>query len=100
MYVERGCDEARLFSECERAKRHKHVLISATMAPLGMSTFFKISPSAHGVLQSLADVSCSTGFVDRDFWLSIAQQYLSFALVGGRGIVFRHYYQSIAKSAG
>ena len=30
----------------------------------------------------------------------IAMQYLSCALVRGRGIVFRRYYQGIAKSAG
>ena len=33
-------------------------------------------------------------------WLRIAKQYLSCALVRGRGIVFRHHYQSIAKCAG
>ena len=31
--------------------------------------------------------------------LRIAQQYLSCALIRGRGIVFRYYYQSMAKSA-
>ena len=29
-----------------------------------------------------------------------AQQYLSRALVRGRGIMFRYHYQSVAKSAG
>ena len=32
--------------------------------------------------------------------LRIAKQFLSCALVRGRGIVFRHYYKSIAKCAG
>ena len=35
-----------------------------------------------------------------NLWLRIAMQYLSCALVRGRGIVFRRYYQGIAKSAG
>jgi hypothetical protein len=30
----------------------------------------------------------------------ISRQYLSSALVHGRGIVFRHYYRSLAKSNG
>ena len=55
--------------------------------------------SAQGFLLSLADVACSTGVV-RGLWLRIAMQYLSCALVRGRGIVFRRYYQGIAKSAG
>ena len=83
-------DEASLFSECEGAKRNKHVLNGATMVPLVVTTFGNLGPSAQGLLQSLADVACSTGVVDRDSWLRIAQQYLSFALVRGRGIVFRH----------
>jgi hypothetical protein len=45
-------------------------------------------------------VACSTGVVDRDVWLRISRQYLSCALVRGRGIVLRHYYRSAAKSAG
>ena len=67
--------------------------------PLVMTTFGKLGPSAQGFLQSLADVACSTGVVDRGLWLS-AMQYLSCALVRGRGIVFRRYYQGIAKSDG
>jgi len=73
------------------------------MVPLVMTTFGKLGPSAQGFLQSLADVACSTGVVDRGLWLRIAMQYLSCALVRGRGIVFRRYYQyyqGIAKSAG
>ena len=65
-----------------------------------MSTFGKMGPSAQGFLQSLADVACCTGVEYRGMWLRIAQQYLSCALVRGRGIVFRHCYQSIAKGAG
>ena len=61
--------------------------------------FGKVRP-AQGFLQSLADVACSTGVVDRGSWLRIAQQYLSCALVRGRGIVFRYYYQSMAKGVG
>ena len=47
----------------------------------------------------LAAVVCSTGFVDRGVWLRIAKQCLSCALVRGCGVVFRHYYKSIAKCA-
>ena len=47
-----------------------------------------------------AVVACYTGFVDRGIWLRVAKQFLSWALVRGRGIVFRHYYKSIAKCAG
>ena len=43
---------------------------------------------------------CSTGVVDRGLWLKIAKQFLSCALLRGRGIVFRHHYKSIAKSDG
>ena len=99
-YVERGWDESRLLRECERAKRVKHVLNGATMIPLVMTTFGKLGPSAESYLQSLADVACSTGFVDRGVWLRVAKQFLSCALVRGRGVVFRHYYKSIAKCAG
>ena len=70
------------------------------MVPLMVTAFTKLGPSARGFLQSLADVTCSTGVVDRGSWLRIAQQYLSCALVRGRGIVFRYYRQSMAKSAG
>ena len=35
-----------------------------------------------------------------DVVLRVAMQYLSCALVRGRGIVFRRYYQGTAKSAG
>jgi hypothetical protein len=38
--------------------------------------------------------------MDRSVWLRILRQYLSCALVRGDGIVFRHCYRSLAKSAG
>ena len=69
-------DEARLFSECEGAKRNKHVLNGATMVPLVVTTFGKMGPSAQGFLQSSADVACSTGVADLSSWLRTAQQYL------------------------
>ena len=65
-----------------------------------VTTFRKPGPSAQGFLQSLAEVACSTGVVDRGSWLRIAQRFFSCALVRGRGILFRYYYQNIAKSAG
>ena len=61
---------------------------------------FVLGPSAESYLKSLADVACSTGFVDRGVWLRVEKQFLSCALVRGRGVVFRHYYKSIAKRAG
>ena len=64
-YVKRGLDEARLFSECEGGNRNKHVLNGATMVPLVVTAFGKLGPSAQGFLQSLADVACSAGIVDR-----------------------------------
>ena len=48
------------------------------------------------MLQSLADVACSSGVVYRASWLRIAQPYLSCASVRGRGILFRHCDQSMA----
>ena len=97
---ERGLDEASSFSECKKdAKRNKHVSNRATMFPLLVTTFSKLRP-AQGFLQSLDDVACSTGVVDRGSWLRIAQQYLSCALVRGCGIVCRLYCQSMATSAG
>ena len=99
-YVEKGWDESRLLREFERAKREKHVLNGATMIPLVMTTFGKLGSSAVSYLLCLADVACSTGSVDRDVWLRIAKQCLSCALVRGSGVVFRHYYKSIAKCAG
>ena len=68
--------------------------------PLVMTTFGKLGPSTESYLQSFADVACSTGFVHRGVWLRVAKQFLSCALVRGRGVVFRHYYKSIAKCAG
>jgi hypothetical protein len=76
------------------------VLNAATMVPLAISTFGKLGPGAEGYLQNLASVACSTGVVDRGVWLRFSHQYLSCALVRGRGIVFRHHYRSLAKSAG
>ena len=70
------------------------------MVRLLMYAFGKLGPSAQGFLQSLADVACSTGVEDRGSWLRIAQQCPSGALVRGRGILFRYYYQSVAKSTG
>ena len=67
------------------------MLDGATTIPLVMTTFGKLGPSAELYLQSLADVACSTGFVDRGVWLRTAKQLLSCALVRGRRIVFRHY---------
>jgi hypothetical protein len=64
-----------------------------------MCTFGKLGPAAEGYLQNLASVACLTGVVDRGLWSRISRQYLSCALVRGRGIVFRHYYRSLAKSA-
>ena len=93
-------DKASLFSECEGAKRNKHVLNGATIVPLVLTTFGNLGLSAHGFLQSLVDVACSTGVVNRGSWLRIAQQYLSCALVRGRGIVVRYYYQSMAQVLG
>jgi hypothetical protein len=52
-----------------------------------MSTIGKLGPAAEGYLQNLASVACSTGVVDRGVWLRISRQYLSCALVRGRGIV-------------
>ena len=77
-YVRHGLDEARLFSECEGGKRSKHVLNGATMVPLVVLTLGKLGPSAQVFLQSLADVACSTGVVDRGSLLRIAQQHLCF----------------------
>ena len=99
-FVQKSWDESRLLRECESAKREKHVLTGATMIPLVMTTLGKLGPFAESYLQSLADFACSTSFVDRGVWLRIAKQFLSCALVRGRGIVFRHYYKSIVKSAG
>ena len=76
------------------------MLNGATMVPLVMSTFGKLGPAADGFLKNLATVACSTGVVDRGVWLRVSRQYLSCGLVRGRGIVFRHYYRSLAKSAG
>jgi hypothetical protein len=95
-----GKSEAVLFLEAEQAKTRKHVLNGATMVPLVMSTFGKLGTAAEGNSQNLAFVACSTGVVDRGVWLCISRQYLSCALVRGRGTVFRHYYRSPAKRAG
>ena len=57
------------------------------MVPFVMTTFGQFGPSAVAYLNSLADVSCSVGLVDRGVWLRIAKQYLSCALVKGRDVV-------------
>ena len=95
-YVEKGWDEARLFSRLSVTSMFSN---GTAMVPLVISTFSKMGP-AQGFLQILADVASSTCVVDRGLRLRIAQQYLSCALVQGRGIVFCHYYQSIAKVLG
>ena len=89
-----------MITDCEVAKHNKHVLNGAVTVPLVMTTFGKLGPSAQGFLQILTDGTSSTGVVDRGLWLRIAMQYLSCTLVRGRGIVFRRYYQGIAKSDG
>ena len=48
-----------MISECEVAKRNKHVLNGVTMVPSVMTTFSKLGPSAQGFLESLADVPYS-----------------------------------------
>ena len=52
-YVERGLEKVRLLSECEGAKRSKHVLNVTTMVPLVVIALGKLGPSAHGFLQML-----------------------------------------------
>ena len=48
-----------------------------------VNTFGDLDPSAQGFLQSLADVACVTGVVDRGSWLGTAQQHMSRARVVG-----------------
>ena len=72
-----------MIRECERAKWDKHEWNDGNMVPSVMTTFAKLGPFAEAYLQSLADVACSTGVVDRGFWLRIAKQFLSCALVRG-----------------
>jgi hypothetical protein len=97
-YLEKS--ESALFREAEQAKTRKRVLNGATMVPLVMSTSGKLGLALEGHLQNLASVACSTGVVDPGVWLRISCQFLSCALVHGRGIAFRHYYRTSAKSAG
>ena len=92
--------ESDLFSRKEREKSFKHLLAGASMVPLVMSTCGKLGPSAEAYLQSLAAVASSSGIVDRGVWLRVARQYLSCALVRGRGFVVHRYYSSLAKGAG
>jgi hypothetical protein len=93
-------------SEANQAETRKHVLNGATLVPLDMSTLGKLGPAAEGYLQNQGTLACSASVVDRGLWLPISRQYLSCALsiVRGRGHgivnVFRHYYRSLAKSAG
>jgi hypothetical protein len=63
-----------------------------------MTSFGKLGRAAEGYLQSHATTACSTGVDDRGMWLRIARQCLSCALV--HGVVFRHYYRSMAQCAG
>ena len=95
-----GKAESTMFELFEKAKREKHVLNGASMVPLVMTTFGKLGPVANAYLKSLADVASVSGLVDRSSWLRISREYLSCALVLGRGVIFRHYYRSLAKSAG
>jgi hypothetical protein len=95
-----GKSESVLLREAEQAKTSKHVLNGATMDPSIMSTFGKLDPTAEGYLQNLASVTSSTGVLDRGVWLRISLPYLSCALARDRGIVFCHYYRSLANSAG
>jgi hypothetical protein len=89
-----------MFRDAEKTKSRKHfVLNGATNVALVMSTFGELGPDADGFLQTLADVACSTGVVDRGMCLRISRQYLICALVG-RGIVFRYHNCSLASSAG
>ena len=53
---------------------------------------------AHSVLADLAVWRQQQ--LKQGLTLRVAKQFLSCALVRGRGIVFRHYYKSIAKCAG
>ena len=64
-YIRHGLDEVKLISDCDVAKRSKHVLNGATMLPSVMTTFGKLGLSAQGILQSVADVACPTGVVHR-----------------------------------
>ena len=48
----------------------------------------------------MKQLSDGNRFVHRGVWLRVAKQFLSCALVRGRGVLFRHYYKSIAKCAG
>ena len=85
----------RRLDQSKKNKRRKHV------EPLKPSIErSKLCPSAQGFLQSLADVACSTGVVDRGLWLRSARQCLRCALARGRVIVFRDYCQRSTKSAG
>jgi hypothetical protein len=67
---------------------------------MGVSSFGKLGAAAECYLQNKASVACSTDVFDCGVWLHISRQRLSCALVCGRGIVFRDYYRSLAKSAG
>jgi hypothetical protein len=88
-----GKSESVLFRSADQAKTRKHVLNGATMVPVVISKFDKLGPAAEGYLQKLATVA---GVVDRGVWLRICHQYLSCALIRGRGIVYCHYYRSLA----
>jgi hypothetical protein len=91
-------DVDQLFKKYETLQHGKHVLKGPTMIPLVMNSFGKLGPAAEGYLQSLATVAHSSGVVG--IWLRIARQFLMCALVRGCGVVFRHYYRSMAKCTG
>ena len=52
------------------------------------------------VTRSMPTIHVPKATSDRGVWLRVAKQFLSCALVRGSGVVFRHYYKSIAKCAG
>ena len=91
---------------CEDAKRAKHVLNRATVAPLVMTTFSKLDHCAQGFMQSSAD-ACSTGVVYQFVAeYCAAESSLHFGGVALCSVTssllqpVRHQYQSIAKCAG
>ena len=81
-------------------RHHPNISSMSEMHQYCMTTFCKIGPSAESYLQRLAYVACSTGFADRGVRLRVAKQFLSCALIRGRGVVIRHYYKIITKGAG
>ena len=95
-YLRRGLDEAILF----RDWKYSMNMLMGLLVRLVATTFGNLCPSAQAFLQSVADVACSTGVLDRGLWLRTAQQCLIRELVRGSGLVLRYVYQSVATSAG